>query len=57
MFLKKFDIYYSKWAMVVQKSQLSMTKLGTHDEIRWFDGTGLEKSWSIITIFCRFFMK
>jgi hypothetical protein len=41
MFLKKCDIYYSKWATVVQKFQLSMTKLGTHDEIRWFDGTDL----------------
>jgi len=39
MFLKKSDIYYSKWATVVQKFQLSMTKLGNHDEIRWFDGT------------------
>jgi hypothetical protein len=38
MFLKKSDIYYSKWATVVQKFQLSMTKLGNHDEIRWFDG-------------------
>ncbi len=41
MFLKKSDIYYSKWATVVQKFQLSMTKLGSHDEIRWFDGTVL----------------
>ncbi len=39
MFFIKSDIYYSKWATVVQKFQLSMTKLGTHDEIRWFDGT------------------
>jgi hypothetical protein len=39
MFFKKSDIYYSKWATVVQKFQLSMTKLGNHDEIRWFDGT------------------
>jgi hypothetical protein len=39
MFLKKSDICYSKWATVVQKFQLSMTKLGNHDEIRWFDGT------------------
>ncbi len=38
MFLKKSDIYHSKWATVVQKFQLSMTKLGNHDEIRWFDG-------------------
>jgi len=38
MFLKKFDIYYSKWATVAKKFQLSMTKLGTHDEIRWNDG-------------------
>jgi len=38
MFLKKSDIYYSKWATVVQKIQLSVTKLGNHDEIRWFDG-------------------
>ncbi len=38
MFLKKSDIYYSKWATVIQKFQLSMTKLGNHDEIRWFDG-------------------
>jgi hypothetical protein len=40
MFLKKFDIYSWKWATAVQKFQLSMTKLGAHDEIRWFDGTG-----------------
>ncbi len=40
MFLKKSNIYNWKWATVVQKFQLSMTKLGTHDEIRWFDGTG-----------------
>ncbi len=40
MFKKKSDIYYWKWATVVQKFQLSMTKLGNHDEIRWFDGTG-----------------
>ena len=39
MFKKKSDIYYSKWATVVQKFQLSMTKLGNHDEIRWFGGT------------------
>ncbi len=39
MFFKKCDIYYSKWATVAQKFQLSMTKLGTHDEIRWNDGT------------------
>jgi hypothetical protein len=39
MFLKICDIYYSKWATVAQKFQLSMTKLGTHDEIRWNDGT------------------
>ncbi len=39
MFLKKCHIYCSKWATVVQKFQLSMTKLGTHDGIRWFDGT------------------
>jgi hypothetical protein len=38
MFLKKCDIYYSKWATVAQKFQLSLTKLGTHDEIRWNDG-------------------
>ena len=42
MFLKKFDIYYWKWATVVRKFQLSMTKLGYHDEIRWFDGTGAQ---------------
>ncbi len=41
MFLKKSDIYYSKWATVVQKFQLSMTKLGNHDETRWFDGIWL----------------
>jgi hypothetical protein len=43
MFLKKSDIYYSKWATVVQKFQLSMTKLGNHDEIRWFDGTWIDR--------------
>ena len=36
-FLKKFDIYYEKGAMVFQKFQLSLTKLGCHDGIRWFD--------------------
>ncbi len=44
MFLKKSDIYYPKWATVVQKFQLSMTKLGNHDEIRWFDGTYVSKT-------------
>ncbi len=39
MFLEKCHIYCPKWATVVQKFQLSMTKLGTLDEIRWFDGT------------------
>jgi hypothetical protein len=39
MFLKIFYIYYSKWATVAQKFQLSMTKLGTNYEIRWNDGT------------------
>ncbi len=38
MFLKNFYIYYSKWATVAQKFQLSMAKLGTNDEIRWNDG-------------------
>ncbi len=38
MFLKKSNIYYWKWATVAKKFQLSMTKLGTHDEIRWNDG-------------------
>jgi len=38
MFLKKCDICYEKWATVVQIFQLSLTKLGTHDAIRWFDG-------------------
>ncbi len=42
MFLKKCDIYYWKWATVVQKFQLSVTKLGTHDDIRWFDGTDIK---------------
>ncbi len=37
MFLKKCDIYFSKWAKVAEKFQLSMTKLGAHDEIRWND--------------------
>jgi hypothetical protein len=41
MFLKKCDIFYWKWATVVQKFQPSVTKLGTLDEIRWFDGTDL----------------
>ena len=39
MFLKKFDIYYQKCATVAQRFQLSMTKLGACDEIRWNDGT------------------
>ncbi len=39
MVLKKCDIYYSKWATVAKKFQLSMTKLGTHDKIRWNDGS------------------
>ena len=41
MFLKKFDIYYQKCATVAQRFQLSMTKLGACDEIRWNDGTRL----------------
>jgi hypothetical protein len=49
MFIKKSDICYSKWATVVQKFQLSMTKLGNQDEIRWFDGT--VKSPNFVTIF------
>ncbi len=45
--MKKCDTYYrySKWATVVQKIQLSMTKLGTHDEIRRFDGTWHTTPW------------
>ncbi len=39
MFLKKFYIYYQKCATVAQRFQLSMTKLGACDEIRWNDGT------------------
>ncbi len=39
MFLKKFDIYYQKCATVAERFQLSMTKLGACDEIRWNDGT------------------
>jgi hypothetical protein len=38
LFLKKIDIYYAKWAMVVQRFLVSLTKLGTYDGIRWFDG-------------------
>ncbi len=38
MFLKIFYIYSSKWATMAQKFQLSMTKLGANDEIRWNDG-------------------
>jgi hypothetical protein len=38
MFLKKCDIYYQKCATVAQRFQLSMTKLGACDEIRWNDG-------------------
>ena len=45
MFLKKSDIYYSKWATVAQKFQLSMTKLGTHDEIRWNDSIDLNEAY------------
>jgi hypothetical protein len=41
MFLKKFDIYYQKCATVAQRFQLSMTKLGACDEIRWNDGTNM----------------
>jgi hypothetical protein len=43
MFLKKFDIYYQKCATVAQRFQLSMTKLGACDEIRWNDGTSSVK--------------
>ncbi len=39
MFLKKCDIYYQKCATAAQRFQLSMTKLGACDEIRWNDGT------------------
>ncbi len=39
LFLKKIDIYYAKWATVVQRFLVSLTKLGTYDGIRWFDGT------------------
>ena len=39
MFLKKFDIYYQKCATAAQRFQLSMTKLGACDGIRWNDGT------------------
>ncbi len=38
MFLKKCDIYYQKCATAAQRFQLSMTKLGACDEIRWNDG-------------------
>ncbi len=38
MFLKKCDIYYQKYATAAQRFQLSMTKLGACDEIRWNDG-------------------
>jgi hypothetical protein len=38
MFLKKIDIYYAKGATIVQRFVVSLTKLGTHDGIRWFDG-------------------
>ena len=41
MFLKKCDIYYQKCATAAQRFQLSMTKLGACDEIRWNDGTVL----------------
>ena len=37
-FLKKFDIFYEKGAMVFQKFHVSLTKLGVDDGIRWFDG-------------------
>ncbi len=43
MFLKKCDIYYQKCATAAQRFQLSMTKLGACDEIRWNDGTGCQK--------------
>ncbi len=39
MFLKKCDIYYQKCATAAQRFQLSMTKLGACDEIRWNDGS------------------
>ncbi len=45
MFLKIFYIYYSKWAKMAQKFQLSMTKLGANDEIRWNDGNDLGSQW------------
>jgi hypothetical protein len=38
MFLKKCDIYYQKCATAAQRFQLSMTKLGACDGIRWNDG-------------------
>ncbi len=41
MFLNKCDIYYQKCATAAQRFQLSMTKLGACDEIRWNDGTGI----------------
>ncbi len=42
MFLKKCDIYNQKCATAAQRFQLSMTKLGACDEIRWNDGTYFE---------------
>ncbi len=38
VFLKKIYNYYAKWATVVQRFLVSLTKLGTYDGIRWFDG-------------------
>ena len=47
MFLKKCDIYYQKCATVAQRFQLSMTKLGACDEIRWNDGTSDWTVWPL----------
>jgi hypothetical protein len=43
MFWKKIYIYYAKGATIVQRFVVSLTKLGTHDGIRWFDGNLLYK--------------
>ena len=57
MFLKKCDIYYQKCATAAQRFQLSMTKLGACDEIRWNDGT--VKSPNFVTFFAQnnFFLR
>ncbi len=54
MFLKKCDIYYQKFATVAQRFQLSMTKLGACDEIRWNDGIEYIYEYMLELVECKF---